>query len=314
VIYKRAALWLVLVLAFTGRTVEGQALSFGVIGDSGSGDIRQQEVARAMVQWSAAHPWQFIMMLGDNIYEDGNPAYFSSNFLIPYRELIHRGIPFHSVLGNHDRRHPAARLGCAQVEEKAFGYVGGTDEYPFEVDIPDSPGLKARFLVINSSAWEEILESGREDTLPCKDQSMSRLDRFKKWMDSSKHYRWNLLFMHHPLYSFLKPWYIPPFYHGHGGSPRLRAKLEPLMEGKKVDVVFAGHDHLYQKIRPQQGIHYFVSGGGSRLRSGGNFNHPQVEFGAQQLHFIDVKLTQNEMKFQVIDSQGKVFHSGTISK
>jgi hypothetical protein len=294
-------------------SVTGQALRFGVIGDSGSGDAQQGEVARAMVQWTVQHPWQFILMVGDNIYEDGNPAYFNSKFLAPYRELVHRGINFHAALGNHDIRHPASRRGCTQVEEKAFGYVGGTDEYAFELNLPGSPELKARFLVINSNAWKEILETGREDTLPCKDSSLSRLDHFRKWMESSDHYRWNLLFMHHPLYSFLEAWYIPPFYHGHGGSSRLRAVLEPLMAGK-IDAVFTGHDHFYMKISPQRGIHHFISGGGSRLRSGGNFNHPQVEFGARQLHFMDVELTPHQLSYRAVNSRGLVIHSGVVAK
>ena len=35
-----------------------------------------------------------------------------------------------------------------------------------------------------------------------------------------------------------------------------------------VNVVFAGHEHFYERIKPQHGITYFTAGGSSKLRSG----------------------------------------------
>ena len=35
-----------------------------------------------------------------------------------------------------------------------------------------------------------------------------------------------------------------------------------------VNVVFSGHDHVYERARPQKGIYYFVSGAGGQLRRG----------------------------------------------
>jgi acid phosphatase len=77
-------------------------LRFIVFGDSGKGDTAQYELANMMV----AHHWnQFYdtaLMLGDNIYPDGNPADLQVKFERPYAQLLNRGVSFYASLGNHD--------------------------------------------------------------------------------------------------------------------------------------------------------------------------------------------------------------------
>ncbi|HEX2460771.1 MAG TPA: hypothetical protein VHJ58_11545 [Vicinamibacterales bacterium] len=35
-----------------------------------------------------------------------------------------------------------------------------------------------------------------------------------------------------------------------------------------VSVVLTGHDHFYERVKPQKGIAYFVVGSGGQLRAG----------------------------------------------
>ena len=51
--------------------------------------------------------------------------------------------------------------------------------------------------------------------------------------------------MHHPMYSSGER---------HGPKTALRRALEPLFVKYGVDVVFAGHEHFYERMRPQGGI------------------------------------------------------------
>ena len=77
-------------------------VTFAVIGDAGSGDEAQFAVARQMVLQRSRFPFDFTLMLGDNIYERGESKYIVPRFEAPYKELLASGVRFYAVLGNHD--------------------------------------------------------------------------------------------------------------------------------------------------------------------------------------------------------------------
>src|SRR5205085_6632301 len=70
---------------------------------------------------------------------------------------------------------------------------------------------------------------------------------------------WKIVYFHHPLYSSGGR---------HGSEVDLRVVLEPLFVKYGVNVVFSGHDHIYERIKPQKNIYYFVSGSAGQLRPG----------------------------------------------
>ena len=70
---------------------------------------------------------------------------------------------------------------------------------------------------------------------------------------------WKIMYFHHPIYSSGGR---------HGSDTALRDQLEPLFLKYGVDVVLAGHEHFYERLKPQKGIHYFISGGAGKLRRG----------------------------------------------
>jgi len=70
---------------------------------------------------------------------------------------------------------------------------------------------------------------------------------------------WKICYFHHPLYSDGGR---------HGSEVELRVVLEPLFVTYGVNVVFSGHDHIYERIKPQKGITYFVNGSSGELRRG----------------------------------------------
>src|SRR6185436_3776479 len=71
--------------------------------------------------------------------------------------------------------------------------------------------------------------------------------------------KWKIPYMHHPLYSSGAK---------HGSEVDLRILVEPLFQQYGVDVIFAGHEHFYERLKPQQGITYFTEGGSAKLREG----------------------------------------------
>src|SRR5262245_23001567 len=78
------------------------SVRFAIIGDSGRGDQAQNEIARQMVTWHEKFPFDFVVMLGDNIYPPHGPDDFTTKFEQPYRALLEHGVTFYAAIGNHD--------------------------------------------------------------------------------------------------------------------------------------------------------------------------------------------------------------------
>jgi len=277
-----------------------RSFRFGAIGDPGTGEEGQWRVARRMEQFHARNPWAFVLSLGDNVYEHGEPAYFENKFKSVYRPLMKAGVRFHSCLGNHDCE---AGYEWAQLQDKAFGYLGSQDEYAFEASGPEGTA-RTQFICLNSCAWIEALEFGDRPEVE------QRLRRLRGWLAAPGEFAWRILFLHHPLYSYVKQ-PLEDGYGGHGSAFELRQTLEPEIAGR-VQVVLAGHDHFYQKTSARSGAHHFVSGAAARARAGVEDEHPDVEFASLDLHFMDFQAFEDRLIYQAVNERGEVFHRGAI--
>ncbi len=117
---------------------------------------------------------------------------------------------------------------------------------------------------------------------------------------------WKICFFHHPLYSNAGR---------HGSAFDLRVVLEPLFVKYGVNVVFAGHDHVYERVKPQKGIYYFVSGSAGQLRKGNM--RPTGETAAsfdQDQSFMLVEIDGSEMFFEAMSRTGRSVDSGVIQR
>src|SRR6185369_934486 len=107
---------------------------------------------------------------------------------------------------------------------------------------------------------------------------------------------WKICYFHHPLYSNAAR---------HGSSVDLRVVLEPIFVKYGVDVVYSGHDHVYERLKPQKGITYFVSGAGGQLRKGDLHRSPDTAAGFDQdLSFMLNEVAGDDLDFQVISRTG----------
>ena len=115
--------------------------------------------------------------------------------------------------------------------------------------------------------------------------------------------RWKIPFFHHPIYSSGAK---------HGSSMELRRILEPIFQECGIDVVFAGHDHFYERVKPQQDILYFVSGGAGKLRAGNiNKSSRLTEVGFDEgYHFLVAEIADDHMRFTALSDRGRVVDSG----
>ena len=94
----------------------------------------------------------------------------------------------------------------------------------------------------------------------------------------------------------------------------LRDKLEPLFVAYNVSVVFTGHDHIYERIKPQKDITYFVTGSGGKLAPGDLDKNSSITakgFDTEQA-FLVAEIIKDEMTFNAVSRSGKVIDSGKI--
>ena len=129
-----------------------------------------------------------------------------------------------------------------------------------------------------------------------------------KWLEEelkSSSEDWKIVYFHHPLYSSGGT---------HGSDLKLRQTLEPLFVKYGVSVVFSGHDHIYERTLPQQGIQYFVTGSGGKLRPGDyRRNQPFSARIVDNVHaFLAAEIFEDEMVFNVVSRTGRVMDSGAI--
>ena len=117
---------------------------------------------------------------------------------------------------------------------------------------------------------------------------------------------WKICYFHHPLYSDAQ---------AHGPALDLRVMLEPLFVKYGVDVVFSGHDHVYERFKPQKDIVYFVAGAGGQLRK--SDLRPTAATAAafdQDRSFVLAEVSGDELFFETLSRVGAMVDSGTIRR
>lgn len=118
---------------------------------------------------------------------------------------------------------------------------------------------------------------------------------------------WKIPFFHHPPYSSGDR---------HGSDTRLREVLEPLFLRHNVSVVFTGHDHFYERLKPQKEIVYFVVGSGGQLRKGNIDTRSGLTAAGndEDQSFLAAEINGDEIWFNAVSRQGKVFDAGSFTR
>jgi len=119
--------------------------------------------------------------------------------------------------------------------------------------------------------------------------------------------KWKIPVFHHPLYSSGE---------FHGSDTKLREVLEPLFVKYGVSIVLTGHDHFYERTKPQKDITYFVAGSGGKLRSGNIDKRTGLTAAGfdTDLAFMAAEITGDQISFNTISRAGKIVDSGVITR
>ena len=131
-----------------------------------------------------------------------------------------------------------------------------------------------------------------------------------KWLETAlaaSNHDWKIVFFHHPLYSSGDR---------HGSDVRLREVLEPLFLKYNVSVALTGHDHFYERVKPQKGIAYFVVGSGGQLRAGNIDKSSGITAKGfdTDLVFMAAEITGDQMYFNAISRTGQTVDSGVLTR
>jgi hypothetical protein len=252
--------------------VKEGSVRFAIIGDTGTGSRQQQELADVMLKYQAVFPFEFVLMMGDNLYGSETPADYRKKFQDVYQKLLDNKVKFYATLGNHD-----------QPNERFYEYfnMNGKEYYRF------TKGNVA-FYSLNSNYMDKKQLEWLESEL-AKDTS-----------------EWKIAFCHHPPYSSGGK---------HGSDKSLREVVEPLFVKYGVNVVLTGHDHFYERMKPQKGIYYFVSGAGGKLREGDVREKSALTEKAfdNDMSFMLAEVVKNQLYFQVISRTGETVDSGILA-
>jgi predicted phosphodiesterase len=224
--------------------------------------------------------FEFVLMAGDNIYEGpATPEDYRLKFEEPYQQLLDAGVRFYAVLGNHDDP--------KQVFYEPFN-MGGDRYYTCTppVDPITRWDTRVRFFALDSTNLDS--------------EQM-------KWFEheaAESRAEWKIALMHHPLYTSGR----------YTLSARgLRFALESSLVTGGIDVVFSGHEHIYNRSEPQQGVLYFVSGGAGSLRQGDAGRSAAIARSYDEdFHFMLIEIADEGFYFQAINRRGATVDAGSL--
>lgn len=259
---------------------EDRAVRVLAFGDFGTGSAEQKATAETMVRYHKARPLDLAITVGDNFYSRGMESTSDPRWQTQWKDLYGPlGITFYAALGNHDWGHP------------------------------DSPAAEILYAPADKSwrmpASYYTFTAGPVQFFALDTQSLVLSDRQLRWLDdelSRSKARWKVVYGHHPIYS--------------GGNyedrPDLIASLLPLLRNR-ADAYFCGHDHNLQAITPEDGVHFYVTGGGGA----GLYNLRPYErsiFASRANGFAVIEADATQLKVALVDTSGKHVYENVIRR
>lgn len=268
----------------------GTAVSFVTFGDWGADRDEPREVAGAISDYCTANPCDFIVTLGDNIYDNGvesiEDPLWQERFHDVYDFL---GLVFYASLGNHDNNgNIQAQIDYTDVVDN---WVMLDEHYTFSKPDAVRPPL-ADFFIINSD-WPNF-------------DGVAQV-----WLDGAiadSDATWKFLAMHHPIYNAGR---------GHGdGDDGYIEDLVPII-CDRIDLVLSAHDHDFNYVRSDEDgclIDQFVIGTGGQSLHDVNLSDPRLIAGGSFYGFGWFQVTPKSILFRMIDTLGETFYEAIFEK
>lgn len=82
-----------------------------------------------------------------------------------------------------------------------------------------------------------------------------------------------------------------------------------------MNVVLTGHEHFYERIKPQKGVSYFIVGSSAKLRKGDLRKSALTGYGNDGTYaFMLVEIVGDEMYYQAINDKGVTIDGGSVRR
>lgn len=254
------------------------------LGDFGTGSMQQLKVAHVMKQLQDQQPFDFGLTLGDNFYPNGVSSPDDPQWRSKWEDVYNPvGIQFYATLGNHDYMRPdgpAAEIMHAQLSKS---WRMPATHYTFTAG-------PVQFFAIDTVELSDSI-------LPNKELA---------WLDAEiakSHARWKVVYGHYQIYSATR-----------GDERNLIDRLLPLLRNR-VDVYLCGHDHNLQELKPEDGVHFFVSGGGGAgVYPFRQLNYSHSAFKQEQYGVTVLDANEDQLNIRFVDLDGNTLYSSLVHK
>jgi hypothetical protein len=250
------------------------------IGDFGTGSPTQQTVAATMLRYHHEHPFDFGITLGDNYQDDGAYTPTDPRWQKYWEQFYPQlGIPFYVSPGNHDWIYSADSAAAEILYQKSPQWRLPAPYYTFIAG-------PVQFFAVNT-----VFMSG------------AQLLWLQEGLQKSTA-KWKIVYGHYQIYSAVR-----------GDNPELIKRLFPILEQNHVDAYLCGHEHLFQHLRPEGGVHFFVSGS-SGLEGEVPKPYDRLLFTAKekQAGFTVLEADNKTLTVKFIDAGGKQIYDYTLRK
>lgn len=297
---------------------------FWVTGDQGYPGKIQEQVRDAALQWTEKNPresneaahFDFWLTTGDNAYRSGSNPQFQAGFFEPYKSIL-QNTPVWPIYGNHDsRRWVFFDLFTFPSQAESGGVASGTEHY-YSFDYAN-----IHFVMLDTEASDLSVDG-------------DMLSWLKKDLKNTQQ-QWLVTLLHHPPYS--KGSHDSDNKWDSGGRLiSVRENILPLLESAGVDLVLAGHSHMYErshlinchyglsssfsdnnirdkptnsiykkqskKLASYNGTIYSVVGSSSKVDQG-PLNHPAMPYSLREAGSMVVDVNNNKLNAYFINKNG----------
>ena len=274
-------------------------MSFAVIGDSGLGTLGQYDVAHQIRQ---ADP-DLILTTGDTVYPSLVPELVDLRFYSIYMQG-QRAMPIYPSIGNHDwyqGKDMFARLyhlpqNDTSASDHATAKTTPESYYRFDHGPASFFAICVPFLYQYDISKDPIQLAWLERELAASDRP------------------WKIIYMHHPIRTSSAHRYDD--YNGNRipDTVDIRTVLYPLCKRYGVQLIFSGHDHVFERFSPVEGVvSVTTAGGGGRIYGLRERDELSQHF-RSNYHFVKVNLEGDQCHLMAIDHQGTLFDRYTFMR